>query len=89
MPIIITALQDGFRRCGVAHSKEPREHADDVFSAAQLATLEGEPMLLVEVTSAPGTAPTSAVEPPAKKPRRAKAAKQPATGGEPSSANGQ
>lgn len=88
MPIIITALEDGFRRCGVAHSKEAQEHADDVFSAAQLAMLQAEPMLLVEVTSAPEPDPTEA-KPPAKKPRRAKAEEKPATGGKPSPANGQ
>lgn len=87
MPIIITALEDGFRRCGVAHSKEAQEHADDAFSATQLALLQAEPMLLVEVRSAPETIPASEAKPPAKKPRRAKAEEKPAGGKPP--ANGQ
>ena len=88
MPIIITALEDGFRRCGVAHSKQAQEHADDVFSAAQLAMLQAEPMLLVEVKSTPETDPAPEAEPAAKKPRRPKAEEKAAAGGKPA-ANGQ
>lgn len=44
----ITALKDGFRRCGVAHSATATDHADDRFSKKELAELKAEPMLLVE-----------------------------------------
>ena len=47
--IIITAKKDGFRRCGIAHSKEPTEYPDDRFSAKELKVLQTEPMLVVEV----------------------------------------
>lgn len=54
--IRITAKQDGFRRCGVAHSATPTNHPDDRFSKQELATLQAEPMLFVEIlpdTAAP------------------------------------
>jgi hypothetical protein len=47
--IRIKSRQDGFRRCGVAHAEALTEHADDAFTAEQLAVLKAEPMLLVEV----------------------------------------
>jgi hypothetical protein len=47
--IRIRSQKDGFRRAGVAHSKEWREYPDDKFSAEQLAALQAEPMLQVEV----------------------------------------
>ncbi len=47
--ITITAKRDGFRRCGVAHSKEPTEYKDDVFTPEQLKILQGEPMLVVQI----------------------------------------
>lgn len=48
MEIRITSLQDGFRRCGEAHSKEPVTWPDDKFSKKELVLLEAEPMLKVE-----------------------------------------
>jgi len=47
--IRITAKKDGFRRCGLAHGKEPVEYPNDHFTAAQLKQLKAEPMLVVEV----------------------------------------
>lgn len=47
--IRITSKKDGFRRCGLAHGKEPVEYPNDRFSSAQLKQLKAEPMLLVEV----------------------------------------
>ena len=46
--IIIIAKKDGFRRCGIAHSKEPTEYPDDRFSAKELNDLSAEAMLIVE-----------------------------------------
>ena len=46
--IKITSKKDGFRRCGMAHSKEPVEHSDDWFSEEDLEILKAEPMLIVE-----------------------------------------
>jgi hypothetical protein len=47
--IIITSKKDGFRRCGVAHSARPTEHQDDAFTPEQLAELQADPMLVVEL----------------------------------------
>jgi len=52
--IRITSKQDGFRRAGMAHSKEPKEYPDNKFSKEQLAALKAEPMLIVE-TNVPET----------------------------------
>jgi len=46
--IRISSKRHNFRRCGVAHPKEGTDHADDRFSAEELATLKAEPMLTVE-----------------------------------------
>lgn len=62
--IRITAKQAGFRRCGIAHPAVPTDHPDDVFSQAQLAVLDAEPMLTVERIAADGQ---SAVKTKAKK----------------------
>ena len=48
--IKIQAKRGGFRRCGVAHSLEPVEYADDHFSPEELAILKAEPSLVVTVT---------------------------------------
>lgn len=50
--IIITAKKDGFRRCGVSHSAKPVEHQDDAFTPEQLAELQADPMLVVELVKA-------------------------------------
>ena len=49
--IIITSDKDGFRRCGVAHSSARTEWPDDHFTDDELARLQAEPMLSVEVIS--------------------------------------
>ncbi len=49
--IRIRSQKDGFRRAGVAHSKEWREYPDDKFGTEQLAALQAEPMLQVEVVA--------------------------------------
>lgn len=46
--IRITAKQDGFRRCGIAHPATPIEHPASRFPEGDLARLEAEPMLIVE-----------------------------------------
>lgn len=46
--IRITSKREGFRRCGIAHSKTPKEYPDDKFTKEQLAALKAEPMLMVE-----------------------------------------
>ncbi|WP_147456191.1 HI1506-related protein [Aquitalea palustris] len=56
--IRITALADGFRRAGMAHSATPTEHPDDTFSQEQLQELQAERLLLVEVLPNPVAAPT-------------------------------
>lgn len=47
----ITAKRDGFRRCGVAHPAQPTEHPDDAFAPEQLAVLQAEPGLVVEIVA--------------------------------------
>jgi hypothetical protein len=67
--IVITAKKDGFRRCGVAHSKNPVEYPDGHWSKKQLEILHAEPMLVVsETDEKPGTDQTGAkkkAKPPA------------------------
>ncbi len=46
--IRITAKKDGFRRCGIAHGKEPTDYPDNRFSKGDLEILQAEPMLVVE-----------------------------------------
>ena len=46
--IRITSKKEGFRRCGVAHSKGPVEYPNGRFTTEELAILKAEPMLLVE-----------------------------------------
>lgn len=47
--IRITSKREGFRRCGIAHSKTPTEYPIDKFSKEELKALEAEPNLVVEV----------------------------------------
>ncbi len=47
MSISITSKREGFRRCGVAHSKEPTTYKDGQFSEDELKILKAEPMLEV------------------------------------------
>jgi hypothetical protein len=86
--IIITAKKDGFRRAGVSHPARPTEYRADAFTEEQLAELQAEPMLVVEIVAdkpsdppppaapAPGPAPEPA---PAPVPAAASAPKPKAT----------
>jgi len=58
--IRITAKQDGFRRCGIAHPKGATEYPDATFTKNQMDQLQAEPMLVVEVvpTGKPNVADT-------------------------------
>ena len=47
----IKAIQDGFRRAGISHTKEATEYPDSAFTAKELKALQAEPMLLVEVVA--------------------------------------
>ena len=69
--IRITAKHDGFRRAGLAHAGT-RDYPEARFTAAQLAALQAEPLLYVEVLPEP--APAAPVAPAAPDPE-AKAAK--------------
>lgn len=46
--IKIIALQEGFRRCGIIHSRRGVTYDDDHWSPEQLAILKAEPMLTVQ-----------------------------------------
>ncbi len=50
--LIITAKKDGFRRCGIAHSKQPTEYPADHFGPEKLKQLQAEPMLTVQLGAA-------------------------------------
>lgn len=65
--IRITARRDGFRRAGIAHPARPTEHPAERFSAEQLAQLQAEPMLVVELVE------TARPEPADGKPGKSKA----------------
>jgi len=52
MPLEISAKRDGFRRCGIAHTTEPKVYPDDQFTDEQLQTLFDEPLLDVKVVDA-------------------------------------
>lgn len=45
--IRIRSTKPGFRRCGIAHGKEPVEYADDHFTEDELAILKAEDVLIV------------------------------------------
>lgn len=49
--IRIAAKQEGFRRCGVAHSAMPTDWPEERFTADELARLLAEPMLVVMVSA--------------------------------------
>lgn len=48
--ITIRSKQEGFRRCGIAHTSEPKEYQNSKFTKAQLLALQNEPKLIVTVT---------------------------------------
>lgn len=52
--IRITSKIEGFRRCGVAHSKAVTEYYESFFSSDQLALLQAEPNLTVEICNESG-----------------------------------
>ena len=60
MTIGISSRQEGFRRCGIAHSISRTEYADDHFSKEQLAALKAEPMLVVHLVKDEPPGPNAA-----------------------------
>jgi len=51
--IRITSKIEGFRRCGVAHSKSPVDHPYDRFTTAEIDTLRADPNLTIAIADAP------------------------------------
>lgn len=49
MPIKITSKRNNFRRCGVEHPKEPKTYPDGAFTPAEIAIMQADPMLAVEI----------------------------------------
>ncbi len=49
MPVKITSMQEGFRRCGIAHGRAPVIYPDGRFAKEQIAALKAEPLLRVEI----------------------------------------
>lgn len=62
--ITISSKRDNFRRCGVAHSKAPKDYEDGFFSKDDLAILKADPMLTVtEKPGDPGGITRETIEP--------------------------
>jgi hypothetical protein len=57
--IRITSKVEGFRRAGMAHSTKPQEYPDHKFSKEQIAALQAEPMLKVEIINVPQALPSA------------------------------
>jgi len=51
--IEIKSKREGFRRCGIAHSKQAVRYPDGRFAAGELAALKKEPMLTVTEIAEP------------------------------------
>ena len=49
MIVRIKSQREGFRRCGIAHSKVATDHPAERFSAAELEILQADPALTVEL----------------------------------------
>ncbi|MHB8808962.1 MAG: HI1506-related protein [Desulfobulbaceae bacterium] len=47
--IRIVSKKEGFRRCGVAHPRGPVDYPDGHWTAEQLAALQAEPQLSVQI----------------------------------------
>jgi len=47
--IVITSKIDGFRRAGMVHSTTPTPYAENRFTSEQLAQLQAEPNLVVQL----------------------------------------
>lgn len=60
MPVRIASKQEGFRRCGVAHTSKPVIWPDETFTARQIKELQAEPMLIVDIVSDDVPEPASA-----------------------------
>lgn len=52
MPVIIKSSKEGFRRCGMPHSKAPVEWPDEKFTENELERLMAEPKLSVTIVPA-------------------------------------
>lgn len=63
MAIRITSKQEGFRRAGIAHPKEPTYYPDDRFTPAELKQLKADPVLDVKKV-ADKDVPPDALAPP-------------------------
>jgi hypothetical protein len=67
--IRIKSKRHNFRRCGIAHPKEAVEYPDKRFTPAELAILQAEPNLVVEIVSKKQPdPPAAAAEIPEKEP---------------------
>jgi len=47
--ITIKSKNAGFRRCGIAYTREETQYPDNRFSKEELAIIQAEPMLVVEI----------------------------------------
>lgn len=84
--IKINSKRAGFRRCGIAHPKDSVMYPDGRFTAAELAILKAEPMLVVVEIVKPAPPKASIPEPdpkPAAETAAEASAKPAETGKEP------
>ena len=66
--IRIRSKKPGFRRGGMAHSTEWTEYPDGRFTGKELARLQAEPMLQVEIVAETVAPPEPAAAPPEPEP---------------------
>jgi hypothetical protein len=89
MIVRIKSARDGYRRCGVAHPRQPTDHQADRFTEAELERLQADPVLTVtlvdgdlegdrEPSGGQGAVPAGASSEPAAVPAPAAAPQKPA-----------
>jgi hypothetical protein len=49
--IRIRSTKEGFRRCGIAHSKTAVDYPDGRFTPADIAVMQADPRLIVEIVA--------------------------------------
>jgi len=47
MPVFIKSSIDGFRRCGVAHTREGKEFPDGFFTKEQIRSMDDDPDIMI------------------------------------------
>lgn len=72
MIVRIKSKRDGYRRCGIAHPRQPTDHPAERFTDGMLEKLQADPVLSVELLDGEDAEPAQAK--PGAKPSSAKPA---------------